>query len=216
MAKKTVLSRLHQPVHPVLAFGVVAFLLMLIAGSTGYLLAIKNISGSMNQQQQVVSKTNQPMKHTSASTCTKQGLQPKDDYLPTYIVKPGDSLLFIAKSQLQDSSRVNELIILNKDRYPQLSLNPSLLEQGWKLYLPPQNVGITNGHIYVISGNIELYPDDRKLWGVRWNSGGGGTFSIDDLNKHQGKNQFKKGGCVTVIYQVGYNDNDKALSIFPQ
>src|SRR5258708_8778115 len=179
MAKKTGLSKLHKPVHPVLAVGVVTLLLFLIAGSIGYLLAIKINSGFINQQQQRVSNNHQPTEHTTASTCTKQGLQPKDDYLPTYTVKSGDSLLFIAKSQLKDISRVNELIILNKDRYPQLSVNPSLLQQGWKLNLPPQNVGITNGHIYVISGNIELYPDDRKLWGVRCNSEGAGTFSID-------------------------------------
>jgi hypothetical protein len=151
---------------------------------------------------------------SSTLACAKQGLQSKDDYLPIYVVKKGDSLLSIAKSQLGNSSRINELITLNKDRYPQLSVGQPFLEQGWKLNVIPKNFGITNGNVYIFSGNIELYPNNPNFWGVKWNGGSGGTFSIKELNNNQGNIQFKNGDCVTVIYQAG--ETEKTFSIIPQ
>lgn len=142
------------------------------------------------------------------SACAKQGLQPKSDYLQLYIVKPGDTLLSIAKTQLHDVSRVDELITLNKDRYPDLSLSHSFLEKDWGLFLPPLNQ-ITNGYIFMLSGNIQIYPDNPTLWGVKTDQMSGGVFNVKDIptNLHEGS-------CVNVLYQGG--SEMKLFSVTPQ
>lgn len=189
--------------YRVLKLSILVIMLMLISGVVGYLIGEINISRSFEKQQKV-SKNNQIVnpqitKTQHATTCLKQGIQPKSDYLPVYTVKPGDSLLSIAKSELKDGSRVTELITLNSDRYPELSLSKPFIEQGWKLYLPPQNLGVTNGYIFVISGNVEINPSHKDLWGVSYSGGNGGTFSVEELTK----NSLKPGDCVSVLYQGG-------------
>lgn len=174
---------------------------MFFSGVIGYFIGSMHTSKSLEQQKKTSTNT-QPVnqaKKESASGCIKQGIQPKDDYLPPYTVKSGDSLLSIAKSQLKDGSRVSELIILNSDRYPELSLSKPFLEQGWKIYLPPQNLEATNGYIFMISGNVEIYPSPVGFWGVKYNGGRGGLFPVETLSK----DNIKAGDCVSVLYQGG-------------
>lgn len=128
--------------------------------------------------------------------CNKSGFQPKQNYLTSYAVKKGDSLLSIARDALLDKSRVNELVEVNKEFYPKLSLENPFLEEGWKLYLPPKEV--TNGLIYVISGNLSITD---KGWGVSWNNGGAGPFALEELKKFKEEATIKSGDCVTVLYQ---------------
>lgn len=93
----------------------------------------------------------------------KYSLSDDKSYLETYIVKPGDSLLSVTTKQLGDVSRIGEVIALNKNEYPGLSIQNTFLEVGWRLYLPPKNrkasgmvrIGQIRGPIVKL-GNNEL------------------------------------------------------------
>jgi len=50
-----------------------------------------------------------------------------------YVVQPGDTLSKIASRY---GTTVTELVALNKDRYPSLVTNPSLIRVGWELLVP--------------------------------------------------------------------------------
>ncbi len=50
-----------------------------------------------------------------------------------YVVQPGDTLSKIAAEY---DTTVAELVALNRDRYPSLAANPSLIRIGWELRLP--------------------------------------------------------------------------------
>lgn len=196
-------SVIKAPNHRIIPLGVAVILLMIISGVVGYFIGInQRTHANVRQQNNSYSKpsiNSQNMSGQQASTCAKQGIQSRDDYLPVYIVQSGDSLLSIAKFQLKDGSRVSELITLNSDRYPELSLKNPFLEKGWKLYLPPQSVGVTNGYISMISGNVAVFPENKNLWGVTYIGGQGGTFPSEALTK----DNLKQGDCVTVLYQGG-------------
>ena len=75
--------------------------------------------------------------------CTRYGKAPKDEYLESYVVKQGDTLLSIARNQLSDSSKVYQLINLNNDNYPELSIKNSYIEPGWELYIRLKDRKIT-------------------------------------------------------------------------
>jgi len=55
----------------------------------------------------------------------------------THRVQPGDSLSKIAQ---QYGTTVEELVELNKDRYPSLVEDPGLIRAGWELVVSPQSV----------------------------------------------------------------------------
>jgi len=54
----------------------------------------------------------------------------------TYTVKPNDCLTTIATQQLNSFKRYQEIINLNKDKYPSLLTDPGYLKIGWQLTLP--------------------------------------------------------------------------------
>ena len=168
----------------------IALILFLILAIGGYYFGTqyRKISASASLQKQTVIQTEKP--------CSKQGIQPKSTYLKSYSVQAGDSLLSIAKNQLNDPSRIMELINMNKDKYPQLSMSQPFLEQGFTLFLPPKD-RITNGYVFMISGKIKMNEDDLAIWEVKFDGGSGGTFLTKDLNG------FKPGDCVNVLYQGG-------------
>jgi len=58
--------------------------------------------------------------------CSIYGFLPKKQYLPVYIVKKGDSLLSIVRTQIGDQNRLQEFITLNSDIFPNLKNNPFL------------------------------------------------------------------------------------------
>ena len=53
-----------------------------------------------------------------------------------YTVQKGDFLTKIAKEQLGDPNRFQEIVALNQDKYPSLKSNPNLIYAGWELTLP--------------------------------------------------------------------------------
>jgi len=48
--------------------------------------------------------------------------------------------LAIARNKLRDVSRVGDIIYINRDRYPGLSIQNPYIEIGWLLYLPPKEI----------------------------------------------------------------------------
>jgi len=56
--------------------------------------------------------------------------------LQTYTVKPNDCLTTIATQQLNSFKSYQEIINLNKDKYPSLLTDPGYLKIGWQLILP--------------------------------------------------------------------------------
>lgn len=141
-----------------------------------------------------------------ATGCLRSGFLNKDGYLPTYTIKKGDTILSIAKNVLGDKSRVEELVKLNNDAYPSLSLKSPFVEPGWKLYLPPQNVSKTNGLIYIAAGKISTSDSG---WGVNWSNSGIGPFSLSELPQ-----EFHSGDCVVITYQGNDLQNPGKLSLF--
>ena len=57
----------------------------------------------------------------------------QEDNCKIHIVKFGDSLYSIAQKYFKDGSEYKKIIELNKDKYPSLKTNPTLLTVGWKL-----------------------------------------------------------------------------------
>ena len=62
----------------------------------------------------------------------------KDGKCDVYIVKTGDSLWKIVEEQLDELGQYEEIIEINKDKYPSLIDNPEYLDVGWQLTLPCQ------------------------------------------------------------------------------
>lgn len=134
--------------------------------------------------------------------CQLYGFGDIEQYMDKYTIKQGDSLLLISKTQLGDSSRINEIIALNKDKYPALALQNYFIEVGWKFLLPPQRYGITNGAIYVVHGNLSVrLSETHPGWETVWFNRSAGLFFRDDLKRYSHLN-FKEGDCITVVYQV--------------
>lgn len=145
-----------------------------------------------------------------------------EKYLNEYIVKNGDTLLSIAKNQLGDSSRVNEIITLNKEKYPTLSLENSFIEIGWKFLLPPKSYGVTNGLIFIVHGTLYY---GMPYWGISLNPTSVKDSYVDiseiqpdDVQKFSNLG-LSSGDCVTIVYQeIDYkiNHSRKVLEVLKQ
>jgi len=182
-----------------------------LAFATGFFVAIKIYQGHITTQNQT--PTN--LSTFRQNPCELDGFAEKEQYLNNYTVKRGDTLLSISKTQLGDTSRVNEIINLNKDKYPTLSLENPFLETEWKLLLPHQRYGKTNGIINVIHGTLSK---SNSGWSVHWRTGSVGVFPFEDLEKYSHLNLIH-GDCITVVYQgmdLKTSFSMKALEIFKQ
>lgn len=129
----------------------------------------------------------------------------KNDYLVSYTVKPGDTLLSIAKSQLGSAARVNEIIDLNKNKYA-VSLQTPFIEQGWILTLPAPFITHSSGYIIRESG--ELFEIDKTT--NNWTFGGkaGITFGLHTTSGTRTLIQqpVKVGDCLTLVYDQRTNE----------
>lgn len=123
------------------------------------------------------------------------------DFLLTYTVVQGDTLLSIAKSQLGSTSRVNEIIALNKNKY-KLSVQMPFLEQGWILFLPPAYIKNSSGELVEESGELLEINKATSEWSI-----GGKNFTSFHLrvsnNTHFPQNEnFNLGDCIKLIYDM--------------
>lgn len=139
-------------------------------------------------------------------SCQKSNFLPKEDYLPSYTVQRGDTLFTVTTKELGSTSRVNEIVTLNKQNYPDLSITKPFLEVGWKLILPPTNTTKTNGLIFVVAGRVSV---SSVGWGVNYLNGGTGPFMLSDL-----PNTFKTDDCVIVVYSGNDLNNPSGTKVF--
>lgn len=120
-----------------------------------------------------------------------------EGFLKVYVVKKGDTLLSIAKNVLGDVSRADELARLNHDKYPSLSTSKPFLEVGWALNLPPEDVGRTNGLIFVETGRLSI---GDKGWGTGYPEKSQ-RYNLKDLDKSMFGQNIKEGECVIIVYE---------------
>jgi len=123
-----------------------------------------------------------------------------------YTIKLGDSLNSIAKNELGDSTRLNEIVILNEEAYPTLASQPSYLEAGWKFKLPPKDIIIEwakqlaefSGQIVFISSDIikiRITPNLTQATYVY-------PVATSKYYSNEGEIQFKDlklGNCASVV-----------------
>lgn len=173
-------------------FTLLPMIIIILIGVVGYLVYKNKLPSTLNP--------------TNFVSCSKSGFLPKNEYLPLYTVKQGDTLLSISKNVLNDVSRIDEIIKLNKDDFPELSIKNPFLEKDWVLKLPPENSSKTNGSIYAVAGRLSV---SNVGWGVNWLNAGVGPFSLTEL-----PTSFSSGQCVIVIYQSSDMDNPSPIKVF--
>lgn len=161
---------------------------------------IRNIPGL----EDFIYKAEFPRQPPSPCIVQERG-QPTNGYR-TYIVRKGDTLLSIARDQLNDTSRVNEIINLNSGIYPQLSLQNPFLEVGWKLYLTPSNFPRTSGRVTEEKGKI--IDMNSTNWYImvstRPASPPYDSFTITDITFiNKPRQLYRIGDCVNIFVDEG-------------
>ncbi|MFH1244489.1 MAG: LysM peptidoglycan-binding domain-containing protein [bacterium] len=154
--------------------------------------------------------------------CSKYGINDnREDLYTSYTVKKGDSLLSVAKNQLNDTSRIGDIVAINQDLYPGLSIKSSFIEPGYKLYLPPsyvQRVEYIGSKPYLLhSYNGEISEIlDNGMWRIHLNSQNlNHLVSISNQTLFLGKTKenYKIGDCISAIYSGG---SIEVLAVRPQ
>lgn len=132
--------------------------------------------------------------------CPRFDEAPKKEYLNEYTVKEGDTLLSISKEQLGDTSRVNEIIVNNEDRYPQLSFDEPFIEIGWRLYLPKSEYATDRGKIVKLYGRV-IAKDNSSRWDIQspiW-----GSTKVYVGNNQLPSEGVEIGDCISFVRAVG-------------
>jgi len=138
--------------------------------------------------------TNVPSSSTN-KTCSKNGPAQKWEYLTPYVVKDGDSLQSIATSQLNDASRVNEIMQINGQ-------GPYVV--GSTLYLPPSFITKSTGNLKEVYGL--LTAKDASYWHINYSSDPNGigiiipTFWFGSV---AGSDSLTVGDCIKVLFDDG-------------
>ena len=133
----------------------------------------------------------------TSTTCEKTGPAQPKDYLTPYILKVGDNFQSIAQEQLNDPTRVSELTTLNQDQ--------KQLTVGSTIYLPPDFIKSSSGHISQVSGKIVL-NDNNTNWQLTYGGDPKGPgiifpgFWFKDLPNSK---DFSVGDCVTILFDNG-------------
>lgn len=181
----------------------IMLIVILVVFLVGFGLYLDKAKNSNNRESNEVDKSRSEI----SGKCRYEDV-PLDDYLEKYTVKKGDTLLSIAKSELDNSSRVQELIQLNKNTYPELSLENPFIEVGWSFYLPPKDV-VTTG--VLAKGHGEITEIHQSYWLVMYGQGGV-HLEWDSSTKFENKaiDQYKEGDCITYLI------DSKAISVSPQ
>ena len=193
-----------------------ALILFIALPFLGYYLGMKYQAVLPNNQQLAngaVPTTPNPQPNI-ANVCTKKSYGDINEILTKYSVRRGDSLLSIAKKELGDSSRLQELAVMNSDKYPTLFSSPGVLaqnpflEQGWVLSLPPKWITSSSGQLQEVNGLIFTIRPDGHAFEISSNSGQSGhfaTINLDSNTINSNKVSFKEGNCITAIVDVQLN-----------
>lgn len=194
----------------------------ILIGGIIFLTNSKNTPSVQKAQVQTIVNNNSRNQY-SRLNCQLNDLQPREDFMPTYIVKRGDTLISVARDQLGSPDRAEELARLNQlEQHPELSLTTPFLEVGWKLLLPPKEIKKSSGQISVVSG--EFIRQGNEMPNVFW-------FRTRQINSVTGDEPiytnpstvFKAGGleigkCYNIVYDTNspYGAGSNALLITSQ
>ena len=142
----------------------------------------------------------------------------KDRFLKTYTLRPGDTLLSIAKTQLGDVSRVNELVNLNKAQYPDLSQPSPTLPAGTKLYITPKDFPENTGDLWVAEGLVKASDTGHFVLTISQspNNGGEDIYTNSNTKFMNGMKAIKRGDCISVVIDYMGNATHNALGIWRQ
>jgi hypothetical protein len=139
---------------------------------------------------------NTPTPTVSPVACSKTGFAQKWEYLTSYVIKQNDSIQSIAREQLKDESRVNEILQIN-------GVGPLVV--GSTLYLPPSTITKSSGNIKQVYG--KLIEKNNASWHVSFSSDPKGqgvlipSFLFEGV---QNKDTFTIGDCIKVFFDDGF------------
>jgi hypothetical protein len=142
------------------------------------------------------SGANTPTPTINTSTCSKNGFAQKWEYLTAYVIKENDSIQKIAKEQLKDETRVNEILQIN-------GVGPLVV--GSTLYLPPSTITKSSGNIKQLYG--KLMEKNTTSWHVSFSSDPKGqgilipSFLFEGI---ENKDSYKPGDCIKVFLDDGF------------
>lgn len=128
--------------------------------------------------------------------CNNYGRIDKDNYLSTYTVKSGDTLLSIARKQLGSTDNVPVLVALNKDRYSTLSIEKPFVEIGWKLFLPPREPPNIWGDVVAHAGEVAQLTSKGSMV---IKSTSGTTYVHNESSIDYPDGNLKVGDCSVVL-----------------
>lgn len=134
---------------------------------------------------------------TSENTvCKKTGFAQKWEYLTAYEVEENDTLQSIAKKQLNDEGRVNEILQVN-------GVGPLVV--GYTLYLPPPNVPKSSGNLKQVYG--KLLKKSQASWHIGFSSDPDGqgilipAFLFENIAD---RDDYMSGDCLKIFFDDGY------------
>lgn len=213
--KNTHTSSLQKSIHPL--YIVIAILFLLFAFSL--FLNLKFIHYGQGGLSFYESLKNRVFPQRTPFSCTYHDTPDPEGYMPRYVVQKGDSLLSIAKNMLNDASRVNELVELNKRRYPSLSLKSPFIEVGWSLTIPPEYFPPSSGGIAIVRGLLTEMKIPSNTWYIQHNTSYAGPEIVDvqvdkAISDKKPISEYKIGDCVTVVWD--YKSNFSIIFVDPQ
>ena len=135
--------------------------------------------------------------------CSKYGYSDKSQYLNVYKVRSGDTLLSIAANELGDVSAVNQISLLNKDRYPQLSLVHPFIEVGWQLYLPPDYINEFFGGLWEMNAELAGISEETGKWYFYFGPESFGNILPTKDTLYPNGDDLSSGDCIKYIYDTG-------------
>lgn len=148
-----------------------------------------------------------------SNICVKNGTNSVEYLLVPYEVKKNDTLLTIATKELKDPSRVQELAVMNGEKYPSLFSTPGVadyskvLVAGWVFNLPPAWITDSSGQLDEVDGMIlQIRPDDG-WYEITSNTNGSGHFATIKVSQSMSTaaGGLKAGDCISAVRDIRKN-----------
>ena len=156
------------------------------------------------------------VKQKLESKCEFYGQLDKEFYLDKYIVQKGDTLLSIAQNQLGDNSRVDELIQLNRQTYPSISIQNPKIEANWELEIPAKIYPKSSGIIESVGGKVTGQNSKSITINLKRDSVVEQISYFNSYTKFLSVNAFKIGDCVYIVKDGSARAEAGILAISPQ
>lgn len=158
-----------------------------------------------------------PQQVSEQSSQCLYGYLHEDEFLVKYTAQRGDTLLSIAKNELGDISRVHQLINLNTNWYPHLSLENPFIEVGWELRLPPTYIKSSVRELWGINQwtiQGKIVKETEEFFHIKQVVDGPGGYILEKTRDtvYLGQDSFAEGDCVIAIFHLPA----KLLVISPQ